>query len=166
MKSLSKILSVLASLSIFGACTKNDAQNDFERRAYQTAENITPTDFQGNITGNADVDDWQTSPLYSGLADINPIYPNPLPYGSENATLDIFLRDASFASILEVGYIDFQNRRVQLDFENSVSDFSSNILTINPESFGSNADIARGIYRLIIFDGNQRIISYGDLLIE
>ena len=46
------------------------------------------------------------------------------------------------------------------------SDFEFVSFLINTRQFGSTAEQARGIHRMLLFDGNQRLITYGDLLIQ
>ncbi|RNC79713.1 MAG: hypothetical protein ED557_14430 [Balneola sp.] len=147
-------------------CTNNDAQSDFERQAFGEPNGITQTDENGNIIGDPDSDDWRTSPFYAGLAEINPIFPNPVLYGSNGATLDVFLNGTPLTSVLELGYFDFQNRWTQVQRVDGITDFSQNPLIVSPASFGSNASLARGTYRLVLLDGNQRVITYGDIEIE
>jgi hypothetical protein len=146
-------------------CNPNDAQQEFERQAYAAAANITPTDFNGNTTGETDDDDWRISPFYAGLARINPLFPNPVPYGN-TGTLEIFMNGTPYTTVLVLGFIDIRNEWVQVAFQDDVTDFSQNTLLVNPEIFGSNVDNARGTYRLILLDGNQRVITYGDVIIE
>lgn len=155
------------ALLLTAACSNNDAQQEFESQAYQPAEGITQTDNNSTIIGDADPDDWRTSPFYSGLAVIQPIFPNPVPYGS-SATLEVQLNGSSFTSILDLRFFDtFTNTWQQVEFRDDVSgDFSLTTMRIDPKFFGSNVEIARGTYRLVLFDGNQRIITYGDITIE
>lgn len=147
------------------SCTSNDAQEDFERLAFSQAEGITQTDNNSTIIGEPDEDDWRSSPFYSAIASIEPAFPNPILYGT-TATIDVDMRGNSLTSLLELGYFDFQNRWTQLDLREDISEFSTTPLTINSELFGSNADLARGLYRLVIFDANQRVVTYGDIEIE
>lgn len=162
---LSRLIFLLPVFLVMLSCTNNDAQSEFEQRAYSQPEGITQTDQSGEIDGDEDPDDWRTSPFYAGLAEIDPAYPNPLLY-NETATLDVYLNGASSTSILELGYFDFQDRWTQIDLEQDVLEFSVSSLTIDPQFFGSNASLARGTYRVIVFDGNQRVITYGDITIE
>ncbi len=162
---LSRLILLLPVFLVMLSCTNNDAQSEFEQKAYSQPEGITQTDQNGNVVGDEDPDDWRTSPFYAGLAEIEPSFPNPLLY-SETASLEVFLNGTPFTSILELGYFDFQDRWTQIDLEQDISEFSVSSLTIDPQFFGSNVSLARGTYRLIVFDGNQRVITYGDITIE
>lgn len=157
------LIPLLISASFLG-CTNNDAQTEFERKAYAPADGITEIDTQRNIISE-DEDDWRPSPLYNGLVDITPVYANPLPYGS-TSNLDIYVKGTLLSSRIELYFLDLQNRPQFIQLIDNVSEFSDSIFIINSQEFGSNAELARGTYRLILFDGSQRIITYGDITIE
>ncbi|GAB5408284.1 MAG: hypothetical protein BalsKO_06490 [Balneolaceae bacterium] len=159
-----KILYLFIFITIL-SCTSNDAQESFERQAFSQAEGITQTDNNSNVVGEPDEDDWRTSPFYSAIANVEPAFPNPILYGT-TATIDIDMRGNSLTSLLELGYFDFQDRWTQLDLREDISEFSTTPLTINSQIFGTNASLARGFYRVVVFDGNQRVITYGDIEIE
>lgn len=165
MKISSKIFLGLFIFLFSISCTSNDEQEDFERRAFSQAEGITQTDNDSNTIGEPDEDDWRTSPFYAAIASIEPAFPNPVLYGT-TATIDVVMNGNSLTSLLELGYFDFQNRWTQLDLREDVSEFDTVPLSINSQLFGSNASLARGVYRLVIFDGNQRVVSYGDIEVE
>lgn len=161
-----KYFSLLFIALFISGCNNNDAQDAFEREAYGLVENITETDFQGNIL-SVDADDWRISPVYTGLATIEPVFPNPLPYGSaRQGELILQMKGGLSSSFVELGYLDFNNRWTQIDFQENIIEFSANTFRVSTEVFGSTPELARGIYRLLLFDGNQRIITYGDIMIE
>lgn len=166
MKKNSSLLLFIPLFFLTVSCGGNDAQDSFEREAYRLAENITRTNYQGDVDpDHIDNDDWRVSPFYTGIADIDPVFPNPVPY-VDNATLEVYINGSPLSSYLELFYIDDSGRPVQLEVQESVGDFTLNTFRINPIQFGANADLAKGIYRLILIDGNQRIITYGDIMIE
>ncbi len=148
------------------SCTGNDAQEEFERSAYSPANGITITDNSSNIIGDPDEDDWRVSPFYSGLATIEPAFPNPILYGTA-ATLEVNMTGNSFTSVLELGYFDFQDRWTQIDLKDNIEEFGFTSFRIDAgQLFGENAEVSRGLYRLVLFDGNQRVVTYGDIEIE
>ncbi|MCG8374403.1 MAG: hypothetical protein MI700_12755 [Balneolales bacterium] len=163
-KKIYLLISITACLFYFG-CSNSDAQVEFENQAYSIPQNITETDFQGNIV-RPDSDDWRISPVYVGLAEIEfPAFPNPVDWGNSfEFTVD--LRGA-ISSFVEVYYFNTTFAEVPqfLDRQNITGDFENLVFRLDTEQFGG-ADRARGIHRILIFDGNQRMISYGDLLIE
>lgn len=163
MKKITALIFVFSSLLVSG-CGNDDAQTRFESQAYTEPANITETSFQGDVV-RVDSDDWRTSPLYVGLANVDPIFPNPVQYGS-NVNLEVELNGAPVSTILELGYLNESNTWVPLQIQDVTSDFELVTFLVNTRQFGNSADQVRGIYRMLLFDGNQRLISYGDLLIQ
>ncbi|MEQ9308555.1 MAG: hypothetical protein RLN90_03815 [Balneolaceae bacterium] len=160
-------LGLFISLAVL-SCTNNDAQQEFERQALSLPEGITRTDNDTNIIGDADDDDWRSSPFYTGIAFIEPAFPNPILYGT-TANLDVDMNGNSLTSILELGFFDLSipsNPWIQLELKEDITEFSFPSFIINSNFFGSNAEQARGFYRLIVFDGNNRVVTYGDIQIE
>jgi hypothetical protein len=151
-------------LVVAAACSGNDAQNRFESQAYAEPSNITETQFDGS-TIRIDSDDWRISPLYVGLIEVEPIFPNPIQYGT-NANLEVVINGATINSSLELGYLTETNNWFPLQIQEVNSDFELVTFLVDTRQFGSNADQARGIHRMLLFDGSRRLISYGDILIE
>ena len=145
-------------------CTNDDAQQKFERQAYGEAANYTETNFQGDVV-QQDTDDWRISPLYQGLAEVRPIFPNPIQYGS-NINLEVELNGATTGTIIELGYLNESNSWFPLQIQDIISDYELVTFVVDTRQFGGSAEQARGIHRMLLFDGNQRLISYGDLLIQ
>ena len=146
------------------SCTNDDAQLKFETQAYVEPSNFTETDGTGNIV-REDADDWRISPLYIGLADVFPIFPNPVLYGS-TAELEVELSGAPVSSALELGFLTETNNWVSLQSLDVTSDFEIFSFRVDTRQFGASAEQARGLHRILLFDGNQRMISYGDILIQ
>ena len=159
------ILLFLMTVTFGTVCTNNDAQNQFEAEAYTLPEGYTETDSQRNII-NEDADDWRISPIYVGLIEvIDPVFPNPVNYGTQ---FDMYIRvDAAPAgSTIQLYYFnEVYTRPIIIDSRPVTDDFTDVVFQINTNEFG-NASEARGLHRLLIFDGNQRIITFGDLLIQ
>lgn len=166
MKNSSFFILLLFVIALVGSsCTNNDDQNRFEAQAYSLPEGYTETDTQSKVL-NTDDDDWRISPLYIGLIRIfNPAFPNPVDYGSQ---FEITVRvDATPAgSSIQLYYFNTVNTNPTiLDSQPVVDDFTDVVFRISTNQFGT-ATSARGLHRLLLLDGNQRIISYGDLLIK
>ncbi len=158
---------LLILVTLFGtgfSCTNDDAQSKFEAQAYGEPANYTETSFQGDIVRN-DTDDWRISPLYLGLASVQPIFPNPVQFGT-NVTLEIDIKGAPASSSIEVGYLNQSNQWIFLQQQDLQNDFELITFLINTRQFGSSLSQAQGLKRMLVFDGNQRLISYGDILIQ
>lgn len=145
-------------------CTQDDAQQQFEAEAYQPASGYTKTDLQQNVL-ETDKQDWRVSPFYEGLLQVLPLFPNPINYGG-TAYIEITLNGAPIQSYLELGYLNFNQRWVPLQQEIVNSEFELVTFVIDTRNFGSSAELARGLHRLLLYDGNQRLITFGDLLIQ
>ena len=159
------ILLFLMTVTFGTVCTNNDAQNQFEAEAYRLPEGYTETDSQSNVV-REDSDDWRISPIYAGLISIfDPAFPNPVTYGTQ-FEITVRVDAAPAGSIMQLYYFNSVNTKPTLIDPQTVSDdYVDVVFRISTNQFG-NATVARGLHRLLIFDGNQRIVSYGDLLIQ
>tara|TARA_R110002096_G_scaffold324349_1_gene518367 strand:+ start:13271 stop:13780 length:510 start_codon:yes stop_codon:yes gene_type:complete len=169
MKSIHFLL--LLTISTLFACSGNKEQRDFENEAYRSPSNITYTNIQGEIT-NTDPDDWRISPFYQGLVEIQPTYsppyPNPAQLGS-NLNFEI-----SVTGVQPVNGLDIQIRFDDNTWRNIYSSFDNPLpiglstFQIDPLTLGqfNTPESAKGLHRIFLFDFNQRLISYGDILVE
>lgn len=167
MPKLVSLFFLFLPLLMLGGCVKNDAQREFEQDAYSTPAGFTETNpNNGEIIDN-DSDDWRTSPIFQGLVNIIPPYPNPANTdqliqfhidvtGVQSVNgLEVLVRfdDGTFRSLYEnfetlhTGYNDFRINPIEL------------------AQFGS-VEEARGLHRVYIYNGNQQMISYGDIMIN
>jgi|AntRauTorckE6833_2_1112554.scaffolds.fasta_scaffold30200_2 hypothetical protein len=148
------------------ACTRNDAQRDFEKEAYSFPNNFTQTTAQGEVE-STDEDDWRISPLFQGLIEINPPFPNPT---TTNQAIQFEVEVTGIQSVsgieVLVRFEDNSFRSVYQDFETLSPGLTT--FQVNPIEFAQfgNPEGARGLSRLFIFDGRSQMISYGDVLVE
>ena len=149
---------------IFGSCQQDSAQRQYEAEAYGVVEGYTQTDLQQNILSQ-DKQDWRVSPYYEGLIRVLPLFPNPISYGG-TAYLEMTLNGAPVQSYVELGYLNYNNRWVHLQQQTVRSEFELVTFVIDSRNFGSSAEVARGLHRLLLYDGNQRLITYGDIFIQ
>lgn len=145
-------------------CQQDSAQQQYEAEAYGPVEGYTQTDLQQNVLSQ-DKKDWQVSPYYEGLIRILPLFPNPISYGG-TAYLEMTLNGAPIQSYVELGYLNFNNQWIPLQQETVSSEFELVTFVIDSRNFGSSAELARGLHRLLLYDGNQRLITYGDIFIK
>ncbi|MFN1834292.1 hypothetical protein AB2B38_003430 [Balneola sp. MJW-20] len=156
-----------ALIILFAGCTRNDDQRAFEQQAYQPASGITQTNALGEVL-STDEDDWRTSPLFEGLINISPPFPNPA-RTNQAITFEIDVTGVQAVSGLEMIVWFSSNRFATIYFDNQ-SPLPPGLTTfqINPielSEFGT-IETARGTHRVILFDGNQQMISYGDIRVE
>jgi len=163
-----KILLSILVLLFLVQCSDNDDQREFERQAMQTSEGITETDASGALTGEHDPDDWRVAPYFQGLVVVDPAFPNPV-LTNENVEIHILITGQRSVMGLEAYVLHDGEGFRQLDFIDqaplpaglSVIRFQAGRLgqTPNPES-------ALGMNRVLVFDRNGDIITYGDILVE
>ena len=159
-------------LAAYG-CSKSDDQRKFEQQALSEPAGITETNASGEVTGTTDGDDWRVGPMYRGLiqigtGDSQPPFPNPLPY-NQSLTVQVNFNVPDPVNALDIRRFrlpsdaQFEQLRYlsqdELSSYNNIS-LSGSIIAEGPGSEGS------GLYRILIYDGKQNLISYGDIEIE
>lgn len=168
---MSKYYSSIVLLLLFTAiigCTRNDAQREFEEEAYSAPNNYTETaPNNGEVLSN-DPDDWRTSPRFQGFINVVPPFPNPV---STNQNIQFQLDVIAQGSVNGLlVYILFQNGDRKVLYEDfdplpqSLYDFQ--IPAASLSEFDGSPESARGLKRIYLFDLNNRLISYGDILVE
>lgn len=163
-----EVFLVLLILFSFIGCNQNNAQLEFEQKAYTTLpENFTRTTSQGDLDeDHIDINDWRVSPFYEGLVlAIDPIYPNPV-LTNDRLTLQISL----------VGINDIQRIMIYSMNENYtqpkfVTEYPSPILSfvtisISPQDIIFETTSPQGLYRIIVEDERRNVITYGDVQIN
>ncbi|MTI88806.1 MAG: hypothetical protein FH748_12635 [Balneolaceae bacterium] len=149
------------------SCTNNDAQREFEEQAYQQPSNITQTNDSGTIT-SADNDDWREGPLFEGLIDIRPPFPNPVDVSSViNFEFEVTGVQSVNGLVLTIRYTDGSFGNVYFNQQTPLPPGIS-AFQINPAELGQfgTVESARGLHRVYLFDLNNRLISYGDIKVE
>lgn len=153
-------------------CSKSDDQREFENQALSDPEGITSTDNNGNIK-NTDPDDWQISPMYRGLITIGtpdeqPPYPNPLPFNAE-LTIEIYIRTIETLNRIEINSFELPDNANSptIAIRDNISSPTLETITLNGQliSGSTGGSQASGLYRILIWDGQQNLITYGDIRI-
>lgn len=149
---------------LFFACAKSDDQRRFEDEAFVQPQGITQTTADGSIVSD-DPDDWNVGPMYQSLIIVDqPAFPNPVDYNS-NFTIRINLQtpDAvnqmifySFRYPTELNGPIYELDQSRLQLFNSVTIPASSIAD-------QGAAGAAGTYRILIYDGRDNLITYGDV---
>ncbi|MEX0647164.1 MAG: hypothetical protein WEA56_11670 [Balneolaceae bacterium] len=159
----------LLSVFVFcfvAACSQNDEQRAFENKAYSTSKDYTRTNpTNGEVIEN-DPDDWRVSPFYQGLVSIKPAFPNPAST-SDNITINFNNHGIETVSGLFVlayynstgGYSYLDEYRGHLQVGPTIINFQGGHVVQFPEN-------PQGLYRVIILDGNENVISYGDVQVD
>lgn len=159
---------------LLGGCSKSDDQRKFENRALSEPDGITETDDGNAVDENIDPDDWQISPMYQGLITIGTTgdkeypHPNPLAFNQE-LTINIYIRTIETLNRIEIRTFEFPS---QENFP--LATVRENISSPTLESFTLSGSLisgstggsqAAGLYRILIYDGQQNLITYGDVRI-
>lgn len=167
-------LLILLNLLLFAGCSKSDDQREFENQALVMPQGITETDSQGNITGQTDPDDWRIGPMYRGLIALNseltyPPHPNPVPY-NDNINIQIYFRGERPVEAIEIlkfrSPSDSQYPQLRRLDENQLNSSFENITIEGKNIAEGPSEDARTTYRLLIYDGKQNLISYGDVRVQ
>lgn len=147
------------------ACSQNDEQKEFEQKAFSEADGVTVTNYQGKVE-NEDPDDWRISPFYQGLIRIDPAFPNPAG-SSDNIQIHIYNSNIESISDIEVrAYYRSTSEYRYLDHIQGELIQTLNILNFRGTAVAQAAESPQGTYRVIILDGNENVVSYGDIQIE
>ncbi|HLT46909.1 MAG TPA: hypothetical protein VK002_06745 [Rubricoccaceae bacterium] len=148
-----------------GGCDALEAQDAFEQDASKPPSGIARTDAQGNLISD-DPDDWRTAPLYatSFFRVATRPYPNPVSFsGGQPVNILVTTGDAIPGGLRIVAYKGGLRRVIpgaQCDVPGPVacsfSFFPSEIAGAQPGD----------LWRLVLFDGQSNVVTYGDLQIE
>lgn len=160
---------VLLFIFFLGCSNYDDAQEEFERQAFQQPRNFTQTNANGQVISE-DPDDWRISPMFQGLVRVlTPAFPNPTQNDQVFIELDIGIDEVRGIEVLTIQNAFGQNLFREL-FADRRSPLPPGLLTItidpvNLSPTNSYAD-AIGLHRVFIFDARRNLISYGDIMVE
>lgn len=158
---------MFVSLSLLTACGQSDDQRKFEQQALQPANGFTRTTQDGTIIDN-DPDDWRVAPFFQGLVEISAAYPNPV-LTNNLVTIEFFVTGIEAVMGLEV-VVRYDDGFFRTVYNDDTAPFPPGLtlVQINPLELGrfGTAESARGLHRVIFFDRNENIITYGDIMVE
>lgn len=165
IRTASTTASLLVALLLSG-CGSSEAQAEFERDAAQAASGIARTDALGNLVSD-DPDDWRTAPLYATSffqVSTRP-YPNPVSFSSGDTVELIVSTGGAIPGGLRL--VPFGNgRRSRFTSEQTCFVGGPDVCVF--DFFPSEIEGAQpgDLWRLILFDGQGNVVTYGDLRIE
>ncbi len=159
-------LILLVAAFYLTACNRNDDQRDFERDAFSLPQNITETDRNNGEVINEDPDDWRISPFFQGLIEVTtPAFPNPA-LSSDNISIDLNNPGLETITGLQVMAYYSNNSFQLLDSRPGQLPPGNISLNFQGSMVAQLSENPQGIYRVIIMDGSENVISYGDIEIE
>jgi hypothetical protein len=155
------------------ACSQSEAQQQFEAEALQPPSGITAMNANGFPAedGESDPDDWRTAPDFSGLFEVSTsAFPNPVSFNS------------SFEILIDVKGIDaidglfvYAFRQTSdiptanpLEIRQGTLQPGQESIVIRPQEFarsGGTGTIGNE-YRIIFYNGQREVITYGDVLVD
>lgn len=151
------------------SCSGSDDQREFEQQALSTPSGFTETDASGAVTGDVDPDDWRIAPFFQGLVEIQPAYPNPV-QTTENVNIEITITGVEAVRGLDI-MVWFDGGHVQSVYQDPGNPLNPGLIVarfsaLDLSRFDNGGEGARGLRRVLIFDGNDNLISYGDIKVE
>lgn len=156
---------------LFFGCAQSEAQREFREQALMPPSGITAMNANGSRVenGESDPDDWRTAPDFAGSFSIEtPAYPNPVTLSDQ---LQLLVSINSYQAVQglqvyafrqpgqSVGPLYSKSGQLEtgfLDIRIDTDQFASSTGTGN---FGN-------LYRIIIYDANLNVISYGDVEVQ
>jgi hypothetical protein len=168
-----KISISLCCLSVFICiqCTDNHRQRDFEKQAFSKPSRIEEMTADGKHKSGtkSDPSDWRTAPMFTGLFEVTTsAYPNP---ASFNSSFTILINVKAVNAISSLSVYAFQqpaNFRPAAPFQIEQLNPGLNTITIFPKEFAQESSTGNygNIYRIILLDNQQNIITYGDIRVK
>jgi hypothetical protein len=157
---------LLALPAALAGCDALDAQSEFEQEAFLPASGIARTDAQGTLLAD-DPDDWRTAPLYalSGFRVSQRPSPNPARIDQVVTTV-VFTDEAIPGGLRIVGYRDALRAPIpgQRQERQDVPGPGAYVFAFFPAEIpGAQPG---DLWRLVFFDGQSHVVTYGDLQIE
>ncbi|MEX0779158.1 MAG: hypothetical protein WD491_08440 [Balneolales bacterium] len=153
---------------LISGCSRNEDQVQFEREAFITPEGFTEANSLREIVGPEDPDDWRISPMFQGFLEVKvPAHPNPTQ--GDFVHIELLIYGIESINGLMVESVNERNEFQQLYFHGRGT-LEPGILTISfdPIRFSPSRvySDARGLNRVLIYDQNDNLITYGDVMVE
>lgn len=162
-----KILTPLVIAVFFTACGVNEDQRNFEAEALSPPGEITEMTATGVPAEGEDADesDWRISPEFSGLVRIQTAaYPNPVQLNG-TVSMDLYVNGIQAVNGLQV-YVYQPNINTlsgPIYIEGQPLDPGFTPITLKAVDIAGTETTSTNLYRIVIYDGTQNIITYGDI---
>jgi len=153
---------------LLSGCSDNEAQQDFEDQAFNSpVESITETTIEGEVV-EEDPDDWRISPFFSGLISVEPAFPNPV---NNNTEFTVQIQISTIESMNGLNILAFdEERNLKTMAIDTRIPLPPGLLEIDVDPIRfTNTGVrtnARGLHRIFIFDLNDNLLTYGDIMVE
>ncbi|MEM9665558.1 MAG: hypothetical protein AAF970_11530, partial [Bacteroidota bacterium] len=124
--------------------------------AFLAPSGFTETDVDG-LVANTDQDDWRIAPAYTGLLRVSPAFPNPAGAVTINIPVNVFQFNR-IAGGLALRTSDASGRLITLDTIPEAASPGGYVFAFSSLLLQPNA-----LQRVFVFDGANRLVSYGDI---
>lgn len=146
-------------------CNQSSDQREFERAAFTVAEGITETNSSGEVI-NRDPDDWRIAPFFQGLIEFEPAFPNPA-LTSQQIRINRVVTGVESISGIRVFVIpESNNLRIIEEDPRTPLPPGLDVILLDPLLIAEFPENPQGLYRIVITDINENVITYGDIRIE
>ena len=150
----------------FISCSQNEDQREFERAAFSEASGFTRTNTNGEVI-QEDPDDWRIAPFFQGLIEISS-YPAPNPVQTNDRIVMNLLATGIEPVSGIIIYVYYRPNSIKVIPVDDRSPLPAGLLTIqlNPLEIAEFVEQPAGLYRVILLDRNENVITYGDIKVE
>jgi hypothetical protein len=159
-------LSLLPLLLLVSACGQSDDQRDFEASAFSEADGFTQTDSGGEVI-SSDPDDWRIAPFFQGVVEVDPPFPNPV-QSTDQFTLNIWITGVEAVNGIRI-YAFYGGNNIRLVYEDNQRPMPTGLANLPPISAAEIVELPespQGLYRIIVLDGDENVITYGDIRVD
>lgn len=152
-------------LILLAGCNQSSDQRDFERAAFSEPEGFTQTDNSGAVI-SSDPDDWRVAPFFQGLVEVDPAYPNPVQTTGQ-ISVDMIMTGVESVSGLRV-FAFYGPNNLQIIYEDQRRPLPPGLTSIplSPLDVAQFPENPQGLYRVIVTDSNENVITYGDIRVD
>jgi hypothetical protein len=146
-------------------CNQNSDQREFERAAFSMPEGFTETGPSGQVI-DRDPDDWRIAPFFQGIIEVDPAYPNPVQSNEAISIYRIVTGVESVSGFWVLAFYDANNIQFIFDDLRRPLPTGGETVTLQARDIAQFQENPQGLYRIIIMDANENVITYGDIKIE
>jgi hypothetical protein len=158
-------LPLILLLFFVSGCNQSSDQRDFERAAFSEADGFTRTTGSGEVQSR-DPDDWRIAPFFQGLIEVDPAYPNPV-LSNDQVVINLIITGVESVSGLWVfAYYGPNDIRELFQDDRRPIPPGATTIRLNPLTIARFPENPQGLYRIVITDATQNVITYGDIMIE
>ena len=148
---------------ILQGCSQNSDQREFEKAAFSEPNGITVTNEQGDVI-TVDPDDWRIAPFFQGDIELVTLpHPNPV-RTNQVLRLDIQVNFLDRITGMYIRVLRFGSF-YPVDDRNQIR-IGINSFSLDAKIIAGGVPNQAGLYRLIIQDENENVITYGDIEIQ